>query len=190
MEKVGAPLSRKVVLIGGSAGALEVLFALLPLLKTPAFPIVIVLHRKGSDGGGLESLLASKTEFRVKEVEDKDTLRAGSIFLAPGDYHLLFEQDGTLSLDDSEKVAFSRPSIDVSFQSAAEVYGDGVTGILLSGANADGSEGLKCIRQLGGTTIAQSPETTDMPFMPQHAIEEGVVDFVYNVEAIAANLNR
>ena len=189
MEKITFPLFRKVVIIGGSAGALEVLFTILPSLSDGGFPIVIVLHRKGSDNGSLAALLRSKTSLHVKEVEDKDMLSPGVISLAPGDYHLLFEPDGTLSLDDSEKVAFSRPSIDVSFESAANVYGNAVTGILLSGANADGTRGLALIKAAGGETVAQSPDSAEIPLMPEHAIAQGIVDRVLNVREIVDFLN-
>jgi two-component system chemotaxis response regulator CheB len=187
-ERIAPPFSR-IVVIGGSAGALEVLFYVLPRLIPQPFPIVIVLHRRGSDDGGLQALLAGKTTLPVREVEDKEALMEGTIFIAPGDYHLLFEPDGTLSLDDSEKVAHSRPSIDVSFQSAALAYGDAVTGILLSGANADGVVGLGAIKEGGGSTIAQDPKTAEVPFMPERAVAGGVADRVLSAEGIVAFLN-
>jgi len=181
----------KLVVIGGSAGALSVLFELLPALRPDlGYPLVIVLHRAtGGADGGLEALLASKTKLPVYEVEDKAGLRPGHIFLAPPDYHLLFETDGTLSLDDSEKVAHSRPSIDVSFVSAAHAWRARVVGILLSGANTDGVEGLAAIRAAGGQTVVQTPSTAQMPVMPAAAVRQGVADRVETTGGMIAFLN-
>lgn len=181
---------QQLVMIGGSAGSIEVLFRLIPgLSNTLPFPVVIVLHRKISNDSILTSLLASKTRLKVKEIEEKDHLKAGTIYIAPGDYHLLFEKDHTLSLDYSEKINFSRPSIDVAYQSAADVYGANLTCILLSGANADGTDGFRYVKSKGGTTIAQLPETAEVAFMPEQAILKNVVDHVLGIDAIAAYVN-
>ncbi len=188
MEKIKDGI-RTVVLIGGSAGSLDPLFSILTALPDGyAHPVVVVLHRGSAEPGLLTGLLASRTRQRITEIEDKDSLRAGGIFLAPPDYHLLFEQDGCLSLDDSEKVAFSRPSIDVAFQSAAAVYRDRLTGILLSGANTDGTEGLREIGAGGGAAIAQRPESAAFPFMPRHAIDRGAAGLVLDPTDIARYL--
>lgn len=182
MEEDAIVSGCKVLIIGGSAGSLEVLLQIIPNLeKLNGFSLVIVLHRKGSDDTTLEELFALKTEIPVKEVEDKTPLFPGNIYIAPADYHLLFEKKGTLSLDISEKVNYSRPSIDVSFESVAEAYGNTVIGILLSGANADGTEGLKIIKQEGGMAIVQDPESAGMPFMPQSAIDNLQVDAILNI---------
>jgi two-component system chemotaxis response regulator CheB len=188
MEKVKAGID-KLILIGGSAGSLEVLFRLIPELPAGfSYPVAIVLHRKDSGDSPLTELLAAKSSLIIKEIEDKDPLTAGRIHLAPGDYHLLFEQDGTLALDDSEKVAFSRPSIDVSFQSASEVYGASLVCILLSGANSDGTAGLLYAREAGGTTVVQSPEEASVAYMPQYAIEQQAADHVLDTAGIIAFL--
>lgn len=188
-DKVIAPT--KVVIIAGSAGSLEVLMQVLPRLKPiTTFSLVIVLHRKSSEDNTLEELISIKTIIPVKEVEDKTELLPGFIYVAPSDYHLLFETNGELSLDTSEKVNYSRPSIDVSFESAAEVYGPSLTGILLSGANADGTHGLKVINEKGGTVVIQQPDTADMPFMPRHALENVAADRVLNIEEILEFINN
>ena len=185
MEKSNLISDFRVVIFGGSAGSLEVLLKILPKLKTPiSFALVIVVHRKNSEDSTLEELIALKTTIPVREVEDKILLEPGSIYIAPSDYHLLFEKSNLLSLDTSEKVNYSRPSIDVAFESAAEVYGDLLTGILLSGANSDGTHGLNAIRQLGGITVVQNPETAEMPFMPQNAIASEKPDYIFNAEEI------
>jgi two-component system, chemotaxis family, protein-glutamate methylesterase/glutaminase len=188
--KIGRPA--KVVLIGGSAGSLEVLLRILALLTPPVpFAIVVVLHRKETEDALLEELVGLKTQIPVHEVEDKTAMETGSIYIAPSGYHLLFEDDGTLSLDASEKVNYSRPSIDVTFISAADVYGCAVSAILLSGANADGTDGLVALDEAGARIIVQDPATASMPFMPQNAIDtvtpdlvagiNGIVEFLYSL---------
>lgn len=175
----------KVLLIGGSAGSLEVLMRLFPRFSSlDSLAIVIVLHRKNTEDSLLEELFEMKTQIPVKEVEDKVELQPSFLYIAPADYHLLFEKNGRLSLDTSEKVNFSRPSIDVSFESAAEVYGENLTAILLSGANTDGTEGLKMIKELGGTIVVQKPEDSKMPFMPQNAIFNTSPDFILSEQQI------
>lgn len=172
----------KVVIIGGSAGSLEALLQIIPNLeRLNDFSLVIVLHRKGTDDTTLEELFALKSQIPVTEVEDKTPLVAGNIYIAPADYHLLFEKTGELSLDISEKVNYSRPTIDVSFESVAAAFGNSVIGILLSGANADGTEGLKIIKQAGGKVIVQDPESAGMPFMPQSAIDNLQADAILNI---------
>lgn len=180
----------RLIVIGGSAGSLDVLFRLLPVLRPDfPYPIVIVLHRRANVDTMLTELLGMKTKLQLSEPEDKDPIRPGWIYLAPGDYHILFEKDASISLDYSEKVAYSRPSIDVAFQSAADAFGEKVTGILLSGANADGTEGLRRIRETGGTTIAQLPQSAEVAFMPQQAISNDLADYILDVPGIAAYLN-
>ncbi|WP_266366433.1 chemotaxis protein CheB [Tellurirhabdus rosea] len=181
---------RKVVVIGGSAGSIDVLLRLLPALRGPLrFAIVVVIHRKNAADSVLATLLAFKTEIPLKEVEDKDPILPNTIYLAPADYHLLLEREGFFSLDDSEKINFSRPSIDVTFETAADVYGAGAVGILLSGANADGAEGLNAIARAGGLTVVQQPETARVDFMPMQALAVAAVDRVLNTDDMAALLN-
>jgi two-component system chemotaxis response regulator CheB len=185
------PTKCSVVVIGGSTGSIDVLISLLPALSPPlSFALIIVVHRKNTADSTLADLLATKTSLLVREVEDKDILTPGVIYIAPADYHLLLEQDGTFSLDDSEKVHFSRPSIDVTFESVADVYGSGAVGILLSGANSDGSQGLKAIRQAGGVIAAQEPTTAQVAFMPQQAIQNIPVDLVFTIGELILFVNQ
>lgn len=175
----------KVVIIGGSAGSLQALLQILPFIENPiSFAIVIVVHRKQSDEQTLEALLALKSQIKVKEVEDKVKLESGFIYIAPSNYHLLFEKNETLSLDTSEKINYSRPSIDVSFESAAEIYGNHLIGILLSGSNSDGTIGLRAIQTAGGISVVQNPLSADMPFMPNNAILHTTPDFVLSTDEI------
>lgn len=183
-------ISCKAVVIGGSAGGLDVLLKVLPSLSTSfSFTVIIVLHRKNSVDSTLESLLASRTKIPVKEVEDKDRISPGTIYIAPADYHLLIEPDLTFSLDDSEKVNYSRPSLDVTFESAADVFGPDLVGILLSGANADGTQGLVAVKKAGGTTVVQKPETAQTPFMPQQAIANAPIDSILDIPELIALVN-
>nr|WP_315824569.1 chemotaxis protein CheB [Paraflavitalea speifideiaquila] len=112
-----------------------------------------------------------------------------TIYIAPTDYHLLLEKDRSFSLDVSEKVNYSRPSIDTTFESAAEVYGPSLLGILLSGANADGVEGMKRIKSLGGTCLVQDPETADVDYMPRKALQQVKVDIILPAHEIADYIN-
>lgn len=180
-----------VVVIGGSTGSLDVLLPVLAAIQPPlTVAMIVVVHRKNTSSSGLADLLSLKTSVPVHEVDDKDELRPGNIYLAPADYHLLVERNGTFSLDDSEKVNYSRPAIDVTFESAADVYGAAAVGILLSGANADGTRGLNAIKQAGGLTAAQLPETALAAFMPQQAIANVAVDRVLDVPGLVQFLNE
>jgi two-component system, chemotaxis family, protein-glutamate methylesterase/glutaminase len=162
------------VVIGGSAGSLDVVLSIVGQLP-PATraTIVVVVHRKNAPESPLASLLEARTKLPVKEVEDKEPIEPGTVYLAPADYHLLVEDAGSFSLDCSEKIHYSRPSIDITFESAAEQFGPALLGVLLSGANADGAEGLYRIRQAGGFTVAQDPQTAEIDYMPRAAIDRG-----------------
>lgn len=164
----------KAIVIGGSAGSLNVVLKIIASLPAQMkAAVIIVLHRKNAADSPLATIFSTRTLLPVKEVEDKDMLLPGTVYLAPPDYHLLLEDANNFSLDSSEKVHYSRPSIDVTFESVAEIFGAQCIGVLLSGANADGAQGLNTIRQRGGFTIAQDPETAEVGFMPQQAILRG-----------------
>ncbi|MBC7418114.1 MAG: chemotaxis protein CheB [Pedobacter sp.] len=183
--------SCKAMVIGGSAGSLSVLLDILPLLKADIdFPILIVIHRKSGSKSKLVELLQSCTLLSVKEVEEKSFLRGGIIYLAPANYHVLIEEDKSFSLDYSEKVNYSRPSIDVVFQSTAEVYKEQLVCILLSGSNSDGTEGLKRVGQLGGTVVVQNPKTAIMSYMPEVAIKSLDESLVLNADQMADYINH
>jgi two-component system chemotaxis response regulator CheB len=180
-----------VVVIGGSAGSLEVILEIastLPLLQTVV--MIIVVHRKIDNDSILEDLIAHKTLYPVKEVEDKEPIIPGTIYIAPPDYHLLIENKDCFSLDSSEKVHFCRPSIDVTFESAAETFTNRVIGILLSGANIDGAEGLACIKELGGYTVVQTPESAEIDIMPKQAINRNVADKILEPARISEEIVR
>lgn len=174
------------LVIGGSAGALLMLLDIVQgLPSSAALSVLVVLHRKYTEPDTLVALIADRTSFQVREVEDKDILIPGHIFIAPPDYHVLMEKDGTLSLDDSEKVNFSRPSIDVTFDSVSEVWGDKLVCILLSGANADGAAGLAKAKNKGAYIVVQDPATSEFPMMPQQAINQVSVDMLLNKQNLS-----
>ena len=169
----------RLIIIGGSAGSLQVILKL--FTETGGnypIPVVIIVHRSQSSERLLEELIGLKTDMQVKEIEEKEMPQPGWLYICPPDYHLLFEQDGSFMLDYSEKVNFSRPSIDVAFQSAADVFGDSLACILLSGANADGAEGLAYVKYKGGITIVQSPGEAEVSYMPQQALLRKKADYV------------
>lgn len=181
----------KCAVIGGSAGSLKVIMRLVSELRPDLpFPVIVVLHRRNDAQSLLEEILNDRTRLNVKEAEDKESLQPGYIYLAPPDYHLLVEKDHSLSLDASEKVLWSRPSIDVTFESAGEAYGPGALGILLSGANNDGSAGLRHIRSMGGKTIVQDPLNAEIPVMPRAALELFQPDMLLSDHELSAAMNR
>ncbi len=176
----------KVLAIGGSAGSLDVILKIVTAMPlTDNLFVIIIVHRKNDGESILRGLLSTRTDLIVREVEDKEAIRAGNIYIAPADYHLLIENEKMFSLDVSEKVYHSRPSIDVSFESVAAVFGSSAIGILLSGANADGAEGLSIIKQAGGFTIVQDPASAEVGFMPQQALEIMKPDKILNGDDIA-----
>ena len=180
----------KLIVIGGSAGSLQVILRVLTLLDQHfRTPILLVLHRHVNADSPLEELLSFRSTLTSREIEEKDPIRDGHIYICPADYHVLVEKDFTFSLDDSEKINFSRPSIDVVFRSAAEVYRQDLLCVLLSGANGDGSAGLKFVQELGGITVVQDPADAQVPYMPQQALKTLTPDYVLESSRIAALLN-
>jgi len=162
---------KKTLVIGGSAGALAMVLHIIQSFSSDMnVAALVVLHRKSTDDNVLLEVLKAKTPFEVREVEDKDEMQSGVVYIAPADYHVLVERDGTLTLDDSEKINFSRPSIDASFESAAEIYGPSLVCVLLSGANADGVEGLLTARARGAKVAVQDPKTAEFDYMPDQAV--------------------
>jgi two-component system, chemotaxis family, protein-glutamate methylesterase/glutaminase len=178
-----------IIVVGTSAGGLRALEKVLGALPpTFSLPIVAVQHRS-RESEALVSIMQSLVSLPVHEAEDKFPIAAPGIYIAPPDYHLLLEP-GRLALSTDEPVSFSRPSIDVLFESAADAYGSGVLAVLLTGANQDGTRGLAQIRAVGGLAIVQDPHTAESPEMPTAAIVAGAVDRVLPLDGIAAELVR
>jgi two-component system chemotaxis response regulator CheB len=179
------------VVIGASAGALEALSVLLPALPSSCrLPVFVVVHVPPRRRSALAELFQAKCRLEVREAEDKEPVVAGTIYFAPPDYHMLVEPDRSLSLSSDEPVHYSRPAIDVLFESAADAYGAGLLGIILTGANQDGAKGLKAVADAGGTAIVQDPAEAAAPAMPEAALAACPHAKVLSLAAIAAWLQK
>ncbi|MDB4945513.1 MAG: CheB methylesterase [Labilithrix sp.] len=184
------PRTTSVVVVGSSAGGLHALEAILGRLPADfPVPVVAVQHRARASSDVYASLIGRSTKLPVREIDDDDALCGPGVYLAPPDYHVLIEP-GWIALSIDEPVSYSRPSIDVLFESAADAYGAGVVGVLLTGANADGAKGLARIKQAGGIAIVQDPATAESPEMPTAGIAATQVDCVAALEAIAGEIVR
>lgn len=162
----------EIIILAGSAGSFTPIFDIVKMLpKTYAKPIVIVIHRGKNNFSDIENLFGVNCRILVKEITDKDKIAGGHVYIAPANYHTLFEKGKTFALDVSEQVWYSKPSIDVTFESAADAYGNKCVGVLFSGANQDGAEGLLKLRNKGALTIVQKPLDAEMNMMPQAAID-------------------
>jgi len=176
----------KAVVMGVSFGGLNALKTIIPQLPADfPVPIMVVQHHDRYADDFLAGFLDNQSALRVKVAEEKEMAMAGSVYLAPANYHLLVEDDTTLSLSLDEKVNYVRPAVDVLFESAADVYGARLIGIILTGANNDGSKGLECIKESGGLSIVQDPATAEAPNMPEAAIAITTVDHIVPLDAVA-----
>jgi two-component system chemotaxis response regulator CheB len=177
------------IVIGVSAGGLEALQTVLtPLPANFGLPLIIIQHMHPYSDNYLVHFLNEHCQLGVKEAEEKERIAPGTIYIAPPNYHLLLELDRSFSLSVSEKVNHARPSIDVTFETAADIYGSRLIGIILTGANNDGSLGLKQIKQHGGLTIVQDPKTAEVDSMPRAAIAATVVDHLLPLPKIGTFL--
>jgi len=175
----------KAIVIGGSAGSLEILISLFSVLPRKfEIPIVVITHLHPQDNGQLVAFFTRRFPHRIKEATDKEAAASGTIYFPPADYHLLVEQDKTFALSVDPKVNYSRPSIDVFFESAAAAWTCDLVGIILTGASRDGAKGLMAIKNKGGMTLVQDPGTAAYPIMPRAAVDTGAVDKIVAVEEI------
>ncbi len=177
--------SYKAIVMGMSAGGLNILMKIFKNLDE-SFPltVIIVQHLHPLHKSELPEILQRFTSMKVLEITDKCKISPGNIYIAPADYHILIERDNTISLSHEEKVNYSRPSIDLLFESAAYVWTDKLISIIFTGANNDGAEGTRKVKQYGGLTIAENPDTAEYSVMPKYAIETGCVDRVYTADEI------
>jgi two-component system chemotaxis response regulator CheB len=181
----------RMVAVGASWGGLEAIGRLLAGLP-PGFPaaVVVVQHRgSATPDGVMRHYLEQRCHLEVIDAEDKLPLEDGRVYLGPPDYHLLVD-DGILGLSLEAPVAYSRPSVDVLFESAADSYGPDLAAVVLTGANDDGSRGVVAVKRAGGTVLVQDPEQAERREMPDAAIATGAIDGVYGVEDLAACLTR
>ncbi len=172
----------QIIAIGGSAGAMAALSKLLPVFPAGyPLPIVIAQHlHPWQDDYHLEHF-GDRCALPVREARDKETVEAGNIYFAPPNYHLLINDDKTFSLSIDDKVNYARPSIDVLFESVVDVYAPWIVGVILTGANNDGAEGLRLIKEKGGLTIVQDPQTAESAYMPKAALAATKVDYVLSL---------
>ncbi|MEK9149838.1 MAG: chemotaxis protein CheB, partial [Candidatus Desantisbacteria bacterium] len=190
-------MSFKIIVIGASKGGLSALKTVLSALPAEfPLPVVIAQHREKDSDEGLCQLLQKVSSLTVVEVEDKQPILPGQIYLAPAGYHLLIESDRLptsschFALSTAEPVSYSRPSIDVLFESVAEGYGEGVIAVILTGTNKDGAKGLATIKQAGGMAIVQDPNICEAESMPKAAIAATEVDKILPLEEIGPFLTE
>nr|MBC7611780.1 chemotaxis protein CheB [Pseudopedobacter sp.] len=181
------------IILGGSAGSFQVIFEIIK--KLPAnfnIPILVVIHRGKDKNTHIEEVIAHQSSVKVQEVKDKENIINGIVYLAPADYHVLIEPEKIFSLDNSEPILFSRPSIDVSMQSAAEVYGSKLLAVLFSGANSDGAAGMEVIKNRGGQIFVQDPKDAEVDTMPLAALQKNAgIKKMHNkeIESLLINIS-
>jgi two-component system chemotaxis response regulator CheB len=175
------------VLIGASAGAVTALSVLLPLLPADLeVPVLVVVHLPPRHRSLLAEIFRERCALEVSEAQDKQLLRAGALYFAPPDYHLLVESSGSLALSVEEPVNYSRPSIDVLFESAVEVFGSRLLALILTGANQDGARGAASVRIAGGVVAVQDPRSAEATAMPRAAIERADPQFIGTLPELAS----
>ncbi len=182
----------KIAVIGGSAGSIRVVKAILEGLSVDKESAVLIcLHRLQTDNStGLRDVLQYATDIPVIEPQDREPIRGGNIYLAPPNMHLVVEPDLYFSLSASPLVQYSRPSIDVLFLSASEVFQESLVGILVTGANRDGAFGMKAIRESGGQTVVQEPNDCFIDTMPKAAMALTTIDHILDTVSINKWLNN
>lgn len=181
----------KAVIIGGSAGSFQVVTKILSSLsdKFP-IPVLLCLHRLKHVRSGFVEALSLKSNIPIEEPNDKDQLKPGRAYLAPANYHMYVELANRIALSTEASVNHSRPAIDLSFITASNAYRDNLIGIILSGANRDGAQGLKSVADRGGLTIVQDPAECEVKTMTESAIQLTKVDHVFKTEEIIRFLSK
>ncbi|ESQ76158.1 chemotaxis protein CheB [Asticcacaulis sp. AC402] len=187
IQVTGVP--KEAIVIGASAGGVEALSAILPHLPADyPIPVMVVIHLPPDRKSLMAELFDAKCAVAVREADDKVPIERSTVYFAPADYHLLVETDRRLSLSSEEPVLFSRPAIDILFETAADAFGPAVTGIVLSGANKDGAAGLKAIYDRGDQVVVQTPDQARAPDMPLAALAAVPQARTLPLEAIADHL--
>ena len=184
-------MNYEAVVMGVSAGgmyALEKIFSGLSASFT--LPIMIVQHLHAHSGDFLAKYLNTMSPLHIKEAEEKEQIKDSTVYFAPANYHLLVEENRSLSLTVDPKVNYCRPSIDLLFKSACSIYGKGLIGIILSGSNHDGAEGMKCIKEAGGLTIVQDPYGAEVDIMPLATMKVVSVDYTIPIEKMSFFLEK
>lgn len=178
-------MKHEALVIGGSAGSYRTIVQMLEVLPgNISMPVFLCFHRLKQVRRGFEETLAKVSRLPLMEPFDKETIRAGSLYLAPANYHMLIENKNMISLSIDDPIQYSRPSIDICFATAAEVYNHGLLAILLSGANQDGAEGVAAVKRKGGYTIVQDPADCEISTMCESAIKLTIPDQILTVPEI------
>lgn len=178
-------LRYKAVVVGSSAGGINALIKVLSVLPADfPIPIIVVQHLHPESGHHLANILSAKSALKIKQADEKELIKQGWVYLAPPNYHLLIEEDFTFSFSLDAPVNYSRPSIDVLFESAIYAYRQHLIGIILTGANNDGSRGVKKIKEQGGFVIVQDPNTAEADTMPKAAISMTTIDKILPLQEI------
>ncbi|WP_421897107.1 chemotaxis protein CheB [Marinoscillum sp.] len=175
----------EVIVFGTSAGGLRVIRSL--VMSLPAnfsMALIIIQHLSDASSGSWIDLLERDSKVLIKEADEKEVIQSGIVYVAPPNYHLLIERDRTFTLTVDERVNYARPAIDVTFISAAEAYGEHLIGVVATGANFDGAEGLKQIKKMRGMTIVQDPRGAEVEAMPRAAIALAKPDRILTIEGI------
>jgi two-component system, chemotaxis family, protein-glutamate methylesterase/glutaminase len=174
------------IVIGASAGGVEALGLILPSLPAKFRPaVLIVLHLPRERPSLLVEIYEKRSALPIREADDKEPIEPGTIYFAPPDYHMLVERNRQIALSTEEPVHFSRPSVDVLFESAADAFGSRLLGVILTGANEDGAAGLHAIHRAGGVTVVQQPDSAKVPLMVVSALQRNPADFVLSLPEIA-----
>ncbi|MES2809172.1 MAG: chemotaxis protein CheB [Bacteroidota bacterium] len=169
----------ELLLLAGSAGSFKHIYNAVKIFPADLNKaVLVIIHRKKNFFSEIEKLFADSSRMLLREVSDKDVIQNNTVYIAPANYHTLIEKDKSFSLDVSEAVWYSKPSIDVAFDSASDIYCDKCTAVLFSGANADGAEGLFRLRNNGALTIVQDPKEAEMKEMPQAAVNLEAAQYV------------
>lgn len=175
----------KAIVIGGSAGSIPVIIKLLNALPANfQTPLIVCLHRTKNESAGMLHVFSQNCKLKIIEPDDKEELRNGGIYLAPSNYHLLIEKDRTINLSTDIPVNYSRPCIDLTFETASVAFKKNLTGILLTGANSDGALGMQAIYKNGGMTIVQDPAQCAAAAMPLAALKLNCVNYIMTIEQI------
>ncbi len=186
----GSWLPYQAVVIGVSSGGMDALRTMLPILTWDfRLAVIVVQHLHPHSENFLVRYLHEMCQIFVKEADEKEQISPGGIYIAPPNYHLLIEHDKTFSLSTAPKINYARPSIDILFETAADAYRSHLVGIILTGANNDGSRGLHIIKEYGGLTIVQDPATAETAAMPEAAIKVTHVDYILSLQEIGWLLN-
>lgn len=184
-------MNYKAIIIGGSAGSFQVVTKILSSLSESfPIPILLCLHRLKHVRSGFVEALSLKSGIPIQEPNDKDQLKPGKAYLAPANYHMYVELANRIALSTEASVNHSRPSIDLSFITAASAYREKLVGIILSGANRDGAIGLKTVSDKGGLTIVQDPEECEVKTMTESALQLTEANHVYKTEQIIRFLSK